>query len=105
MLRSRTATSGGLGADALERLDAVAAPRHELEVDGALDRRHQPVEVHGMVVGEEDAGRRHCSSWPRALLLPVAQELVVNAVKHAAPTAIDVAVERRERPADSRGQR
>jgi two-component system NarL family sensor kinase len=29
-------------------------------------------------------------------LLPIAQELVVNAVKHAAPTAIDVAVARRD---------
>jgi two-component system NarL family sensor kinase len=28
------------------------------------------------------------------VLLPVAQELVVNALKHAAPTAIDVAVTR-----------
>jgi two-component system NarL family sensor kinase len=32
--------------------------------------------------------------WIDGVLLPVAQELVVNALKHAAPTAIDVAVTR-----------
>jgi signal transduction histidine kinase len=41
-------------------------------------------------VGTEDRGPAG------TLLLPIAQELVVNAVKHASPTAIDVAVKRRD---------
>jgi hypothetical protein len=39
------------------------------------------------------------------LLVPIAQELVVNAVKHAAPRAIDVVVERVAGPPPRRGRR
>ena len=55
--RSSTATSGGVGADVAQRRGGVAARADQLEVRGAHDRRREPVEVHGMIVGDEHPDR------------------------------------------------
>ena len=60
--RSSTATSGDRADRPAPR--AVAAGGHQLEVARALDRRRQPVEIHGMVVGDEHSGR------PRRAIAP-----------------------------------
>ena len=41
---------------------------------------------------DDRAARSTTATWRARCSLPIAQELVVNAVKHARPTAIDVAV-------------
>jgi signal transduction histidine kinase len=65
----------------------------ELGFEAALRAAVAPFPAAGSIALTIEAGADD-DDLAGTLLLPIAQELVVNAVKHASPSAIDVAVER-----------